>query len=395
MLKGWTGSTDCDFAPRIALQSINESALCINRVRRKSSLSHQGFQIANGMSKLVTDEQVHKLLDKHTVKEAEELLITLGHQRQLNGHYQGDIIAIDPHRIISTSQRIMPKKNKMSNEKPKKTLQTFFSLSVATGQPIMAYIGSSGMPVSKATQHVIAATGEIIRTPGLIMADKEHFTFELLKMFSQHEQYDILTPVRKTKKLEQIVRSLSYQPLWAGYAVAETKYAIHNQQDQSYRMIVQRKGGTKDSYDYDAFITTSAKSAEELLSINYPERWSIEEFFRFENKMGLNRMGTHNLNIRYGKLALSMMAQASIYQFRSNLKGEYRKWNAEHLANEIFGWLEGDIRVVKDTILVTIYNAPDFLKKEKYINLPEQLQQENIDPRIPWLYDLKLDFRFK
>ncbi|MBA7579932.1 hypothetical protein ES708_21813 [subsurface metagenome] len=63
LLKGWTGGQNIDFDPRIALQLVNESALCINRVRKKNSLGHQGFQLANGMGRLVTDEQVHNLLN--------------------------------------------------------------------------------------------------------------------------------------------------------------------------------------------------------------------------------------------------------------------------------------------------------------------------------------------
>ncbi len=113
IIKGWAGKEDMDLDPRIAMQVVNESALCINRVRRKNSLGHQGFELANGMGRLVSDEQVHLLLDKHTTGQAQAMLLNLGIQRQLSGHYQGDIIAIDPHRIISTSKRVMSK-----NEKP-------------------------------------------------------------------------------------------------------------------------------------------------------------------------------------------------------------------------------------------------------------------------------------
>ena len=35
------------------------------------------------------------------------------------------------------------------------------------------------------------------------------------------------------------------------------------------------------------------------------------------------------------------------------------------------------------------------LKKEEYVNLPAKLIQNGIDPHIPWLYNYKLDFRFK
>jgi hypothetical protein len=32
--------------------------------------------------------------------------------------------------------------------------------------------------------------------------------------------------------------------------------------------------------------------------------------------------------------------------------------------------------------------------RQPYENLPDKLQQEGIEPTLPWLYDFKLDFRF-
>ena len=74
----------------------------------------------------------------------------------------------------------------------------------------------------------------------------------------------------------------------------------------------------------------------------------------------------------------------------------YRHWDAKHLASAVFRGLEGDIRVVHDTIVVTYYNAPDRdLLSSQYEDLPARLAAENVDPHIPWLYGLQLDFRFK
>jgi hypothetical protein len=35
------------------------------------------------------------------------------------------------------------------------------------------------------------------------------------------------------------------------------------------------------------------------------------------------------------------------------------------------------------------------LLQKHYENLPHILEHENVDPRIPWLYNFKLDFRFR
>jgi hypothetical protein len=61
----------------------------------------------------------------------------------------------------------------------------------------------------------------------------------------------------------------------------------------------------------------------------------------------------------------------------------------------VWFWLV-QVRVKDDTIIVTCYNAPIELNlQENYQGLPAKLASEGINPKIPWLYDYKLDFRFK
>jgi hypothetical protein len=51
---------------------------------------------------------------------------------------------------------------------------------------------------------------------------------------------------------------------------------------------------------------------------------------------------------------------------------------------------------MRDTILVTYYNAPNQeLLRARYQGFPDELAAEHIDPRVPWLYGFKLGFRFK
>ena len=144
LIKGYTGGADSDIGPRIAMQIVNESAICSNRVRKSNYITHQGFELVNGLGFLATDEQVHDLLDRHTVGEAKLLQGSLAAIRSNNGHYSGDFIAIDPHRLVSTSKRTMPKKKKQPEEPSRKMLQTFFALDTQTGQPIGCGIGSPG-----------------------------------------------------------------------------------------------------------------------------------------------------------------------------------------------------------------------------------------------------------
>ncbi len=394
LIKGYTGGNNASLEPRIAMQMVNEASLCKNRVRRKNYIAHQGFELLNGLGFLITDEQVHELLAKHTVSEAQSLQEALSLIRLNNGHYTGATIAIDPHRIISTTKRTMPKKKKQPNGPSKKMLQTFFALDTGSGQPIGFGIGSTGVNTTKATTDLLNMVNKIEQN-ALILADKEHFTNGLARYMKQDTQFEFLIPAISSKRIQKIERSLNFQPLWAGYAIAETTFNFTANKEE-YRLLVQREGEVASQYKYKSFLALSNKPASVLLSEKYAERWSIEEFFNFDGAMGFDRASTFNLNIRYGKMSLALLAQAATYQLRQKLPKPYNRWNAIHFADSIFNKFDGAISIKDDTIIVTCYNVPEELKlHQHYQNLPEKLISEGIDPRVPWLYDFKLDFRFK
>ena len=395
LLKQWSGGGDMDIEPRLALQLVHEAALCVNGVRQRRSLRHQGFELANGLPFIATDGEIHKLLNAHTIDKARELQIALDTIRNKRDHYTSNILVIDPHRIPSYSRRVMSKKKKSPKDPSKKVIQTFFCIDALTGQPLCCTIGSSGKNVTKATFELMKIVKVVHPAKSILLADTEHFTTSLIDYFYNESQFDILVPTYFNKKIEKIVKELDYQCQWAGYAVAETVYQLDDS-PYTVRLIAQRCGENQINYMYKTFVTTGNGSIIELITEQYPERWSIEKFYNFEAAMGWNKISTLNLHIAYGKLSLSLIAQAALYQLREKLPKPYTNWTAEHIAHSLFHGIDGDVKVRNDTIIVTLYNLPDFLNLKKYYeNLPEKLEAESVNPKIPWLYDLKLDFKFK
>lgn len=78
ILKAWRGKSDLDIEPRIALQMVNESALCTNRIRKKNSLGHQGFELLSGLGRLMSDEQGFYLLNDYTYEDSYNMMLNLG-----------------------------------------------------------------------------------------------------------------------------------------------------------------------------------------------------------------------------------------------------------------------------------------------------------------------------
>ena len=162
-----------------------------------------------------------------------------------------------------------------------------------------------------------------------------------------------------------------------------------------YRYL-QRTGERPEQYYFKGFACTRAREQVPALTTAFPDGWHIEEFYRFDQSLGWKRAGTLNLHIRLGQMTLALLAQAVIQQLRQRLGAPFHQWDSVHLAQGLFSRLEGDMRVDRDTLLVTYYNAPRANEwKAHFENLPQRLQKEGVDPRVPWLYNFKLDFRFK
>lgn len=395
LLKYWSGEQDDSIDPRLGLQMVHEAALCVSGVRPVRSLCHQGFSLVNGLPDIATDKSIHELLDVHTVEQAKAMQISLGKLRQASGHYAGELLALDPHRIITYSRRIMPQKKSSPKSKSNKIMQSFFCIDAVTGQPVAFTIGSSATKTSHAAIELFEMMKSILPHKGLVMADKEHACAKIMNVFFEDEQFDILMPISLTEKVKKIMNELDYQSKWAGYALGDTSYNMEGV-DLPLHLIVERMGEIETEYRYEPFVTTGYKDFLKMLSEDYPERWTIEEFFNFEAAMGWNRASTMNLNVRYGKMSFALIAQAATYQLRKKLPKPYKNWTAEHLADSLFSGIDGDLRVKDDTIIVTLYNFPEDLNLKKYYeDLPEKLEQEGVDPRVPWLYNFKVNFKFK
>lgn len=388
--------------PRLALQLVHESALCATGIRHSRHLSQRGFELLNGLPFVASDQAVHDLLQAHTVAEAQALQVHLGLLRRARGHYTGRIIAIDPHRMHSYSKRLMCRFRNDSVSKPFKVSQAFFCLDAETHQPVCCTAGCSAMSVLRATPELLRLAADILNPSqgqALIVADTEHYVGELLEHVKMRTPFDMLVLMPRGKNQQtqfcRIKKEL-FIPRWAGFATVKRPYQFKNNRAGQLVQYLQRSGEKPEEYDFKAFLSTRDGDEVEDLTRAYPQRWHVEEFFNAHQSLGWRRAGTMNLNIRYAQMSMALIAQAAIYQFRQRVGCPWSDWDSTHLANALFRGIDGDLRVSGDTILVTLYNAPGVDKlRPHYEGLTEKLCAESVDPRIPWLYGYKLDFRFK
>jgi hypothetical protein len=384
------------------MQLVHEAALCTTGIRSDRTLTNRGgFELANGLPFVAGDTTIHYLLNEHTVEDAKRLQILLGKIRRANGEYQAKVVAIDPHRTRSFSKRHMRMRAKMASEKPIKAAQTFWLFDADTCQPVCFTTATSSRTVTQATPELLEMTADILAPqdqPTTVLADTEHYTAELLDDVANREQFELIVPMSSTSATKKQLAAIppeNFTRRWAGFATTKQLYRMTRGPSGPYYQFVQRSAERSTDWRYKAFLSTADSDEVEALTLEFPKRWHLEEFFNANQALGWNRSGTMNLNIRYGHMSMALISQAVIHQLRKRLGDPIQQWDANHLAKDLFQGLDGDVRVKDDTIPVTYYNAPNVdLLRTHYENLPDKLVHDRIDPVIPWLYGFKLDFRF-
>ena len=394
LLEDWLGKDPLDL--RMGLQLVNEAALCTNRLRAKNTFCHQGFALSNGLSFLPTDKQIHLLCNPLSIQQSQALQLALARQRFECKHYHSPyILAIDPHRIPTASKRIMAKKKKKPEQAAQKMVQTFFCNDAITGQPLCSAIGSSGVPCTKAGLELLGLLDQLPLDSAMLLADTEHFTLELLSAIKGHPRFDILLPAPNTARIQSMLPQLDYREHWPGYAIGSGNFKFA-ESDQTFHLIAQRTGLKKEDLLFKPFISTFPENDFTQINQQYPKRWTIEEFFNFDGPMRWDRASTLNLNIQYAKQTAALIAQAACFELKSLLPQPFSQWTALHTAETCFLGLDGNLKVVGDTIKITFYNVPKELNLHQYFsNLPAKLRQQGINPNVPWLYGFKIDFVFR
>ena len=401
LLCGWTRRTTERVEPRLAMQLVHEAAVCTTGIRSDRTVHQRGgFELANGLPFVATDAAIHHLLAECTVEDSKRLQIALGKIRRASEHFQGKLLAIDPHRVRNYSKRRMRQRTERKGNRPVKMAQTFWVLDADTHQPVCFTTATTARSVVDVTPELMDLTQSILQPKAgqtLVLADSEHFSEELIEDIHQRTGFDLLVPIPNRpaqRKSYRSIRDDQFTRRWAGFATAKVPYVMKG--GGRYFKFVERTGERSDDFHYQGFLSTTDRDEVDPLTEDFPKRWHVEEFFNTHQSMGWRRGGTQNLNIRYAQMTTALIAQAVVAQLRVRLGEPFSEWDANHLAKDLFFRMDGDVRVSGDTILVTYYDAPNAERlRTHYEELPKKLAGENVNPEVPWLYNYKLDFRFR
>ena len=280
LLCGWTQQPTERAEPRLALQLVHEAAVCTAGIRAERTLHNRGgFELINGLPFVAADTTLHQLLKERTGADSKALQVTLGRLRLASGHFQGRLLAIDPHRVRSHSARRMRERKEKSGERPVKMAQTFWVLDADTQQPVCFTTATATQSVATATPELLDLVAAILQPKEqqiLVVADMEHFVAELLADVQGRPSFDLLVPLPNQKSFRQQYQAIpetQFTRRWAGFATTKRPARFTGRHEGTYWQFVERYGERSEDWGFRGFGCTRDRDEVAALTDEYPKRW--------------------------------------------------------------------------------------------------------------------------
>jgi len=378
----------------IALGIVFESLFgYIKGIRSVDSVSRADFGLLAGLPFLPSPSTQYRYLQSVSCKSALDFQVDMGRKLvELGQIIPGFPVNIDGHNISTYSRKEMKQSYITKEARYGKAIRTFYTQDQNSKKPLMAMATYSGTTVAQITSKLADMTRDILSQEFVLVADKEWYCGRLIQEL--HEQYgiNILVPVKKsdnrTAEFDSIPLEKYHKSELGNIAAVYTTMKDFN---GPLKMFLKKQPDGK----YFALITPEQEMDTDVAMPTYTKRWRIENFFRENNFLGINHLPSLNLNAIQTMLSLKLLAFNVLDNFRHDLGPEYSHKTPDLIYREFVDGVQGRVQLTGDTIIVNVYG----FEREHAVapiltNLEAKLKKANVDPRIPWLGDRRLEFKF-
>ena len=379
---------------RLALGIVFESLFGLTAgIRAIDSVSRADFGLLEGLPFLSSTSSQYRLLQSISYNNALSFQVGIGKRLvELGQVTPGSAVNIDGHNIKTYSRKAMKSSYITQEGRYGKAMRTFYTQDQESKKPLIAMVTYSGTSVSQITNRIAGLTRDVLGRDFGMAADKEWYCAQLIKELRNQLGISILTPVRQSKKRVAEFEAVpldQYDKTVQGNIAA--LFTTMNGFDGPLRMLLKKKQDGK----YFALITPDENMTAEIAMPTYKKRWRIEDFFAENGFLGINRLPSMNLNAKQAVLSLRLLAFHAMDNFRNDLGPDYRKKTPELIYREFVSSVHGKIQLRGDVIEVTIFGFEHENAAAAILSgLDEKLEKANVDPRIPWLGNRRIRFKF-
>jgi hypothetical protein len=362
-------------------------------IRSVDTVSRADFGLLAGLPFLPSPSTQYRFLQAVSCHSALDFQVTLGKRLVTLGHITpGQPVNVDAHNIKTYSRKAMKPSFITQEAHYGKAIRTFYTQDQASKKPLIALAAYSGTTVSQSTRQLATLTRTLLERDFLMVADKEWYCGQLIQ--DLHAQYgiEVLTPIKSSPKrqaeFEAVPLEQYDQTVWGQVA---TLYTTMIHFDGPLRMLLKKRRNGQ----YFALITPACDMTAQTAMPTYTKRWRIENFFAENTFLGMNHLPSLNLNAIQTMLSLRLLAFHVVDNFRYDLGPAYQKKSPELIHREFIGGVQGRVQLRGNLIEISIYGFEHEAAAAALLaNLDAKLKKAGVDPRIPWLGNRRLRFKF-
>lgn len=379
---------------RLALGIVFESLFGYNKgIRSIDSVSRADFGLLAGLPFLPSPSTQYRFVQSTTVKQGLDFQVTLGRRLVELGQVQpGDPVNIDAHNVKTYSRKEMKQSYLTKEARYGKALRTFYTQDQQSSKPLMAVAAYSGTKVKQVTQKISRLTRDILERDYLMVADKEWYCGQLINELHNSHGVSLMVPIKRSKNRVAEFKAVpwsAYENI-SGEDIAAVFTTMKDFEGPLMLFLKKRPDGK-----YFALLTPSEEYPKEKAMPTYSKRWRIETFFGHNQFLGIDNLPSLNLNAVQAMLTLRLVAFHLVDNFRHDLGGEHVSKTPELIHRCFLDGVQGRVQLRGNLITVNIYG----FKYDKdvapiFTDLEAKLTQAGIDPRIPWLGNRRLEFKF-
>ena len=362
-------------------------------IRAVDSVSRTDFGLLAGLPFLPSPSTQYRYLQSVPVQDALDFQVALGrHLVELEQITPGFPVNIDGHNIKTYSRKEMKLSFITKEGRYAKAIRTFYTQDQSSKKPLIAMATYSGTSVSQITRRLISLTKDILDSDFLMVADKEWYCGALINELHKSHGITVLVPVKRTKKRLQEFEEVpleEYDTTACGNIA--TIYTTMNNFDGPIMMFLKKRKDGK----YFALLTSKNDMSSETAMPTYTKRWRIENFFKDNDFLGLDKLPSLNLNAIQTVLSLRLLAFHALDNFRNDLGPGYSSKTPETIHRWFIDGVQGRVQLRGNVITVNIYGFEHQAAAASILtNLVSKMSRAGIDPQIPWLGNRRLQFAF-
>lgn len=378
------------------LMWVNLAAVGKERACRVMKLRDEGIAMASGLPIKPDQSHLHRFLKEPLFSDVDQFIRSIGKRQYEIGQIDGSVVSLDSHLMTYHGKIEIQKDKDGKTMFPRKAIKAHAVHDQKYRNPIYLTVRYPGTKATEIGRDLMEATKEIIPDKETVVAmDKWFSVGELLEHIREGGQKFITLIRRHEKRIGEMERiPLSrFRRLTTKMGVTSIKTQLRNYREDVRLVVVEDStGGVRCLYGY---LTNDEKSEEEKIVEMYSGRWGIEFWFDEGKFLGIDKLPGIELNEINLCLATKLVAYNVMSAFRANVGGENLGHNLSTIYEKFFN-VQALVKLRGDRILVTIYGHPQEDEiGPLYHDLQQKLRHKGIQPRVSWLNNHFLEFKFK